>query len=45
VFHEVITYQPGRRYSDLQWIELAIYLAGAVVLAGLCDRWIRRRLD
>ena len=44
VFHEVITYQPGSRYWDLQWIELGIYVTGAVALAGLCIWWIRRRL-
>ena len=44
VFHEVITYQPGSRYWDLQWIELGIYIAGAVAMAGLCVWWIRRRL-
>jgi hypothetical protein len=43
-FHEVITYQPGSRYWDLQWVELGIYLAGPVILAGLCVWWIRRRL-
>jgi hypothetical protein len=43
-FHEVITYQPASRYWDFQWIELAIYLAAALALAGLCVWWIRRRL-
>ncbi len=44
VFHEVITYQPGSRYWDFQWIELAIYLAAAMALAGLSIWWVRRRL-
>jgi hypothetical protein len=43
-FHEVITYQPGSRYWDFQWIELAIYVAAALALAGLCVWWVRRRL-
>jgi ABC-type transport system involved in multi-copper enzyme maturation permease subunit len=44
VFHEVITYQPGSRYWDFQWIELAIYFAAALTLAGICVWWVRRRL-
>jgi hypothetical protein len=44
VFHEVITYQPGSRYWDFQWMELAIYLAAALALAGLSVWWVRRRL-
>ncbi len=43
VFHEVITYQPGSRYWDFQWLELAIYTAGGLALAGMCVWWIRRR--
>jgi hypothetical protein len=44
VFHETVTYQPGSRYWDLQWIELGIYIAGALALAGLCVWWVRRQL-
>jgi hypothetical protein len=44
VFHEVITYQPGSRYWDFQWIELAVYVGAALALAGLCVWWVRRRL-
>jgi hypothetical protein len=44
VFHEVTTYQPGSRYWDFQWIELAIYVTAALALAGLCVWWVRRRL-
>jgi hypothetical protein len=44
VFHEVITYQPGGRYWDFQWLELAIYLSAGLALAGLCVWWVRRRL-
>jgi hypothetical protein len=42
-FHEVVSYQPASRYWPLQWYELAIYLAAAVVLAGFCIWRIRRR--
>jgi hypothetical protein len=44
VFHEVVTYQPGSRYWDFQWLELGVYVAGALVLAGLSIWWVRRRL-
>jgi hypothetical protein len=43
-FHEVITYQPGSRYWDFQWLELGIYLAAALAVVGLCIWWVRRRL-
>jgi hypothetical protein len=43
-YHTVVTYQPAHRYWTFQWIELAIYLAGAIALAGFCFWWIRRRL-
>jgi hypothetical protein len=42
-YHEVVSYQPASRYWPLQWYELAIYLAGAVVLAAFCIWRIRRR--
>jgi hypothetical protein len=41
-FHEVVTYQPPSRYWPLQWYELAIFLAAAAVLAGLCAWRVRR---
>jgi hypothetical protein len=44
IYHEAITYQPGSRYWDFQWIELAIYLAAALAVVGLCVWWVRRRL-
>jgi hypothetical protein len=44
VFHEVVTYQPGSRYWTFQWFDLGIYVAGALVLAGLSLWWVRRRL-
>jgi hypothetical protein len=42
-FHEVVSYQPGNRYWPLQWYEMAIFLAAAVVLAALCV-WRARRI-
>ena len=36
-----VTYQPASRYWDFQWIETGIYLALALVLAGLCFLRIR----
>jgi hypothetical protein len=43
-FHEVVSYQPGSRYWPLQWLELAVFLAAAAVLAGAC-LWRVRRLS
>jgi len=43
-YHQLVTYQPAHRYWSFQWIELAVYLGAAVVLAGFCFWWIRRRL-
>ena len=41
---EVITCQPAGRYWPFQAYETAIFLALAVILAGACFWWIRRRL-
>jgi len=41
-FHELVSYQPASRYWPLQWYELAILLAAAVVLAALCVWRVRR---
>jgi hypothetical protein len=41
-FHQVVSYQPASRYWPLQWSELAIFTAAAVVLAGLSLWRIRR---
>ena len=38
---QVVTYQPASRYWPLQWIETGIYLAFALLLAGLCFLRIR----
>jgi len=40
---QVVTYQPASRYWAFQWYETAIYLAVAILLAGFCAWWIRRR--
>jgi hypothetical protein len=40
---QLLTYQPASRYWAFQWYETAIFLALALVLAGLCAWWIRRR--
>ncbi|MCU1399795.1 MAG: transporter [Acidimicrobiales bacterium] len=44
-FHTVTTYQPANRYWPLQWIELALYLGSALVLAAAATWWVRHRLD
>jgi hypothetical protein len=41
---QTVTYQPLSRYWPLQWAETSVYLALALVLAGFCFFWIRRRL-
>ena len=43
-FHETVTYQPASRYWTFQSYETAIYLALALILAGVGFWWIRRRL-
>jgi hypothetical protein len=44
-YHEVVAFQPASRYWPFQWIELAIYLGAALVLAGACIWWVRHRLS
>jgi hypothetical protein len=41
----VVTYQPTSRYWAFQWYETAIFIGLALVLAGFCFWWIRRRLS
>jgi hypothetical protein len=41
-YHEVVTYQPATRYWALQWFELGIFLAAALLLAGACAWRVRR---
>ncbi len=42
---QLVTYQPASRYWAFQWHETAIFLAVALLLAGFCVWWIRRRLS
>jgi ABC-type transport system involved in multi-copper enzyme maturation permease subunit len=41
-FHELVTYQPATHYWALQWAELAIYSAAALLLGAFCVWWLRR---
>ena len=41
---QAVTYQPASRYWPLQWAETSLFLALALLLAGFCFWWIRRRL-
>jgi hypothetical protein len=43
-YRQQVVYQPASRYWALQWIETAMYLALAGLLAGLCF-WRTRRLS
>jgi hypothetical protein len=40
-YHEVVTYQPASRYWPLQWYELGVFLAAALLLAGACAWRVR----
>jgi hypothetical protein len=42
---QLLVYQPASRYWALQWYETGIFLVLAVLLAGLCFWWTRRRLS
>jgi hypothetical protein len=44
-FRVVVTYQPAGRYWAFQACETAIFLALALILAGVCLWWIRHRLS
>ena len=37
-YHELVTYQPAGHYGPIQEVELAVFLAAAVILGGFC-RW------
>jgi hypothetical protein len=41
---EVLTYQPVSHYWALQWCEFGCFLAAALLLAGCCLWWVRRRI-
>jgi ABC-2 family transporter protein len=43
-YHEALTYQPANRYWTFQWLETAIFFGAALVMAGFCFWWIRRRI-
>jgi hypothetical protein len=40
-YHEVVTYQPAGRYWPLQWDELGVFLAAALLLAAACAWRVR----
>lgn len=42
---EVVTYQPINRYWPFQIYETAIFVALALLLAGFCLWWVRRRFS
>jgi hypothetical protein len=42
-YRQQVSYEPASRFWTLQWEETVIYLAVALLLAGLCTWWIRRR--
>ncbi|MBD3142138.1 ABC transporter permease [Microbispora bryophytorum] len=44
-YRQRATYQPFERFWPFQWIETGIYVLLTAGLAGLCFRWIRRRLS
>jgi hypothetical protein len=43
--HGLVIYQPANRFWAFQWAETSIFLALALLLAGLCFWLIRRRLS
>jgi len=44
-YRQEAVYQPFERFWPFQWIETGIYVLLTAGLAGLCFRWIRRRLS
>ena len=40
-YHEVVTYQQASRYWPLQWAELGVFLAAALLLAAACAWRVR----
>jgi len=43
-YRDVVTYQPASRFWAFQGIETAIFLALALLLAGVCFWWVSRRV-
>lgn len=41
-YHEAVAYQPASRYWPLQWYELCVFLAAALLLAGACAWRVHR---
>ncbi|HLJ98336.1 MAG TPA: hypothetical protein VKU39_00345 [Streptosporangiaceae bacterium] len=41
-YHEVVTYQPASRYWPLQWYELGLFLAAALLLVAACAWRVRK---
>jgi hypothetical protein len=39
-----LTYHPASNFWPLQWAETGIFAAAALLLAGICFWWIRRRV-
>ncbi len=44
-YHQVLSYQPASRYWAFQSYETAIFACLAIILIGLCFRWIRTRIS
>jgi hypothetical protein len=44
-YRQLVTYQPAGRFWSLQLYETVVYLALALLVAGLCTWWIRHRLS